>query len=148
MDINNNSSDVKGSIDSIIDTAIKNIHVDDPVIKEVLKSRMRDRINKEIKDYILPVVIENEKIKWEKENKVNVAEENKKHINMLVLETICIGFFLGLLVNQFTDVLSHSKGVEGINLPLTWTYIVILIVLIIVLVWFLWFKTVSKVRKK
>lgn len=142
----------KGSIDLAITTLLDLSGITDEDERKSTREGIREQIDEEIKNELYPKLLEMDlpdiRKEWEEEEKLKTAEENKKHIKTLVMETIFIGFLLGLFVNQVTEIISNSKGVPNINLHMTYMWTIGLGISIFLSIVFLWFKTVKKIKKK
>ncbi|MDO4589292.1 MAG: hypothetical protein Q4B33_05465 [Fusobacterium sp.] len=142
----------KGSIDLAITTLLDLSGITDEDERKITREGIREQIDGEIKNELYPKLLEMDlpdiRKEWEEEEKLKTAEENKKHIKTLVMETIFIGFLLGLFVNQVTEIISNSKGVPNINLHMTYMWTIGLGISIFLSIVFLWFKTVKKIKKK
>ena len=142
----------KGSIDLAITTLLDLSGITDEDERKITREGIREQIDEEIKNELYPKLLEMDlpdiRKEWEEEEELKTAEENKKHIKTLVMETIFIGFLLGLFVNQVTEIISNSKGVPNINLHMTYMWTIGLGISIFLSIVFLWFKTVKKIKKK
>lgn len=99
---NISEGETNDEIEYIKDSAKENLF---NVIKEEIIILEKDRIIKEAKDEI---------IKLEQERKI-------KEIKVLMYEGFIIAFVVGLIVNQATEILNVSKGVETkVTVTLLW----------------------------
>lgn len=110
-------------IENLVETYVDNKVTDGPDVKNLLREK--------IIDTVYNIVIEKEKnrIEQEAKDKIDKEEEKRKRreIKVVIIETLIIGFLVGLLVNQFTDVISYTKGVNiNIMTTLLWIFILLL----------------------
>lgn len=142
----------KGSIDLAITTLLDLSGITDEDERKSTREGIREQIDGEIKNELYPKLLEMDlpdiRKEWEEEQRLKTAEENKKHIQNLLMETVFIGFLLGLFVNQVTEIISNSKGYPNINLRMTYMWTIGLGISIFLSIVFLWFKTVKKIKKK
>lgn len=142
----------KGSIDLAITTLLDLSGITDEDERKSTREGIREQIDGEIKNELYPKLLEMDlpdiRKEWEEEQRLKTAEENKKHIQNLLMETVFIGFLLGLFVNQVTEIISNSKGYPNINLRMTYIWTIGLGISIFLSIVFLWFKTVKKIKKK
>ncbi len=92
-------------------------------VKELLKEKIRDEVSKEI------IRVEKDNIVRKSEEEIDRKEQIKKNkqIKVIVIETLILGFMIGLLANQGTDIITYIKGDKDINVELTLIFIAILI---------------------
>ena len=142
----------KGSIDLAITTLLDLSGITDEDERKSTREGIREQIDGEIKNELYPKLLEMDlpdiRKEWEEEQRLKTAEENKKHIQNLLMETVFIGFLLGLFVNQVTEIISNSKGYPNRNLRMTYMWTIGLGISIFLSIVFLWFKTVKKIKKK
>lgn len=110
---NISEGETNDEIEYIKDSAKKNLFND---IKEEIINLEKDRIIKEAEDEIK---------KLEQERKI-------KEIKVLMYEGFIIAFVVGLIVNQVTDILNVSKGVET-KVTITLLWIIVLGILTIII---------------
>ncbi len=84
---------------------------DKKFISHAMNEKLYDDLRKEIYS------IEKDRIKKElqEENERDEQLKNIRRIKILLFESLILGFFVGLLVNQATDVISFLKGSDAIN---------------------------------
>ncbi|KEI87641.1 hypothetical protein N492_11880 [Clostridium botulinum B2 267] len=89
--------------------------------KDRLKEKFLDDIKKEI------IELEKDKIKEEaKAIQIKAEEENRiKRVKVLMYEGFFIAFLVGLIVNQFTDIIGITKG-NKTNASITLLWIIAL----------------------
>lgn len=94
-------------------------------VRELVEQKIVDDVKKDIINTYKEGLLNEVREQVEHEMQL----EKIKHLKYLVIETLIVSFFVGLLANQFTDIISHLKGVQGINLSGT-TITVMLLLLI------------------
>lgn len=99
--------------------------------KEFMAKSMSESFYKDIYNELLSG--EKEKLKKQiiNEYKKEKSREKLKKLKWLVLETLLVGIVVGLFVNQITDFISISKGIQ-INSNLTFRWVLGLGLLLIV----------------
>ncbi|WP_092926114.1 hypothetical protein [Romboutsia hominis] len=109
-------------IENLTETYINTKIMDNHDVKTLLRDKIIDTVYTTVKE------IEKSKIVKEAQDKIDIEAENRKRkeIKVLIIETLIIGFIIGLLVNQFTDVISFTKGAE-INIYASLAWIIILL---------------------
>lgn len=100
---------------------------------EKINTYLQDKISKDINEEVIEVY--SKQIIEQVSKQIEQEEHIKKitQLKVMVLETLLLGIFVGLLVNQFTDGISYTKGTPGINTSGTIIWCVILLVIIILL---------------
>ena len=94
-------------------------------IHNYAKAKIRDKIVTDIKDEVKSTIIE----EHERSNKKSKFNQ----VVVLIVETVVLAFLVGLLVNQLTDLISFSKGVD-INLSATLWWILGITIILVILI--------------
>lgn len=102
--------------------------------KESIVSEIRNNLKKEIEEEV------RSQIKKEIQEAKDI--QNRKQIKRFIIETIVFSFIIGLLVNQFTDIVTYLKQED----TKIWTALVI-IGLLLILVLFTFFMYLSNVEE-
>ena len=110
------------------------IFVEDDV-EENGSSKMKSdtRLKEGVKKQIVEKEIENIKEQAHNQQKEEERNENFRKMKVLIFETLSVGFVVGLLVNQATELIANWKGIKNIELY-TWFWIFGLIIVLMVLV--------------
>ncbi len=111
-------------------------------IKEIFINSVRDSIKNEIRSNLKKEIEEEVRSQIKKEIQEEKDKQNRKQIKKFIIETIIFSFIIGLLVNQFTDIVTYLKQ----NDTKIWTAIVI-IVLLLILVFFTFFMYLSNLEE-
>lgn len=120
-------------IDSYLQNNVSEIEKTHINVKEIVREKLALDISEEIIGKEEDRIMESAKLGIERENEANKT----KQIKVLVMETLFLGFLIGLLANQGTDIITAVKG-ESINIEQTLMWIIILS-LIIIAFGFLWY---------
>ncbi|MFR3558129.1 MAG: hypothetical protein ACLTUN_06285 [Paraclostridium sordellii] len=109
-------------IDVYIDSKLPETKSEEDIVKDLLKKQILSDITNSI------VREERDRIVNEAEVEIDKRNQNKKKIAMkvILMETIFLGFLIGLLVNQGTDLITFIKG-GNIDIMKTLICIVILV---------------------
>lgn len=102
-------------------------------------SAAEDSIKKRIVEEIEPVIKEKVKAQVETEENEKKLEELKE----IIWSGFLVAFFVGLLVNQVTDVITHLKGND--NMQGTLTAIIILLLLCLAVFLYMFIAKVKKI---
>ena len=102
-------------------------------------SAAEDAIKKRIVEEIEPVIKEKVKVEVETEENEKKLEELKE----IIWSGFLVAFFVGLLVNQVTDVITHLKGDD--NMQGTLAAIIILLLLCLAVFLYMFIAKVKKI---
>ena len=115
-------------LDEIIDSYI-NKKIPD-IQEEENTEDIRNLLKKQILSDVTEVIISNEKDKIVQQAELDI--DKKKHdkkrqeMKIVVIETLFLGFLIGLLANQGTDLITYIKG-GNVNVGQTLMWIILLI---------------------
>ena len=100
--------------------------------KEYIKDSAKKNLFNDIKEEIIN--LEKDRIIKEAEDEIKKLEQERKikEIKVLMYEGFIIAFVVGLIVNQVTDILNVSKGVET-KVTITLLWIIVLGILTIII---------------
>lgn len=109
-------------IDVYVEKTIPETKEDTSDVKHYVKGKLMEDISREI------INIRKEEIMEEIERKIAAEDEinKRKHTKVLVIETLFLGFLIGLLVNQGTDLITFIKGGD-VNITQTLAWVIILL---------------------
>ena len=112
-------------------------------VRKLLKEKIREEISQEI------IEIEKDRISKKLEEEVDRKDElrKKKQIKSIVIETLVLGFLIGLLANQGTDIITYIKGGTDINIVLTLIWIVILLIVNVLFAFLMYIDNLDEIFK-
>ena len=112
-------------------------------VRKLLKEKIREEISQEI------IEIEKDRISKKVEEEVDRKDElrKKKQIKSIVIETLVLGFLIGLLANQGTDIITYIKGGTDINIVLTLIWIVILLIVNVLFAFLMYIDNLDEIFK-
>ena len=112
-------------------------------VRKLLKEKIREEISQEI------IEIEKDRISKKVEEEVDRKDElrKKKQIKSIVIETLVLGFLIGLLANQGTDIITYIKGGTDINIVLTLIWIVILLIVNVLFAFLMYIDNLGEIFK-
>ena len=112
-------------------------------VRKLLKEKIREEISQEI------IEIEKDRISKKVEEEGDRKDElrKKKQIKSIVIETLVLGFLIGLLANQGTDIITYIKGGTDINIVLTLIWIVILLIVNVLFAFLMYIDNLDEIFK-
>lgn len=112
-------------------------------VRKLLKEKIREEISQEI------IEIEKDRISKKVEEEVDRKDElrKKKQIKSIVIETLVLGFLIGLLANQGTDIITYIKGGTDINIVLTLIWIAILLIVNVLFAFLMYIDNLDEIFK-
>lgn len=129
-------------LDDLINSKCNQLQEAEGVSKNDIKlyqNALKEKLKENIKDEI----IKEEATRLTKEYQKNILDEKIKQLKILFFTGIIVSFFIGLLVNQVTDLISIWKGTLNKEiLYFTFAGVGIISVLVIVLVVYLLFSSI------
>lgn len=90
---------------------------------------LRQNVKGEILSELNAEEIENREKRIAEEVKQHTTQNALQEAKSVIIEGIILAFFVGLLVNQFTDIITYLKGGEGPFNPTLWIIAGIVVVL-------------------
>lgn len=126
------------TLDKVVSTYVHNNAEEKQEEPDIL-SAAEDSIKKRIVEEIEPVIKEKVKAQVETEENEKKLEELKE----IIWSGFLVAFFVGLLVNQVTDVITHLKGND--NMQGTLTAIIILLLLCLAVFLYMFIAKVKKI---
>ena len=110
-------------------------------VKKLLLNQIYTEVEYEVRDYAI-----------QKADKIIEKKADKKRINefrRLTIDGLIVAFFVGLLVNQVTDIIGYLKGCfEMPNIKITMIFSVGLLIICIVIISWLFISEVIKMLEK
>ena len=118
----------KELLDEIIDSYI-NKKIPD-IQEEENTEDIRNLLKKQILSDVTEVIISNEKDKIVQQAELDIdkkkQDKKRQEMKIVVIETLFLGFLIGLLANQGTDLITYIKG-GNVNVGQTLMWIILLI---------------------
>ena len=115
-------------LDEIIDRYI-NKKIPD-IQEEENTEDIRNLLKKQILSDVTEVIISNEKDKIVQQAELDIdkkkQDKKRQEMKIVVIETLFLGFLIGLLANQGTDLITYIKG-GNVNVGQTLMWIILLI---------------------
>ena len=115
-------------LDEIIDSYI-NKKIPDMQGEEDTED-IRNLLKKQILSDVTEVIISNEKDKIVQQAELDIdkkkQDKKRQEMKIVVIETLFLGFLIGLLANQGTDLITYIKGGD-VNVGQTLMWIILLI---------------------
>lgn len=115
-------------LDEIIDSYI-NKKIPD-IQEEENTEDIRNLLKKQILSDVTEVIISNEKDKIVQQAELDIdkkkQDKKRQEMKRVVIETLFLGFLIGLLANQGTDLITYIKG-GNVNVGQTLMWIILLI---------------------
>ena len=115
-------------LDEIIDSYI-NKKIPD-IQEEENTEDIRNLLKKQILSDVTEVIISNEKDKIVQQAELDIdkkkQDKKRQEMKTVVIETLFLGFLIGLLANQGTDLITYIKG-GNVNVGQTLMWIILLI---------------------
>nr|WP_288564231.1 hypothetical protein [uncultured Romboutsia sp.] len=115
-------------LDEIIDSYI-NKKIPD-IQEEENTEDIRNLLKKQILSDVTEVIISNEKDKIVQQAELDIdkkkQDKKRQEMKIVVIETLFLGFLIGLLANQGTDLITYIKG-GNVNVGQTLMWIILLI---------------------
>lgn len=115
-------------LDEIIDSYI-NKKIPD-IQEEENTEDIRNLLKKQILSDVTEVIISNEKDKIVQQAELDIdkkkQDKKRQEMKKVVIETLFLGFLIGLLANQGTDLITYIKG-GNVNVGQTLMWIILLI---------------------
>ena len=115
-------------LDEIIDSYI-NKKIPD-IQEEENTEDIRNLLKKQILSDVTEVIISNEKDKRVQQAELDIdkkkQDKKRQEMKIVVIETLFLGFLIGLLANQGTDLITYIKG-GNVNVGQTLMWIILLI---------------------
>ena len=91
---------------------------------------IRNLLKKQILSDVTEVIISNEKDKIVQQAELDIdkkkQDKKRQEMKIVVIETLFLGFLIGLLANQGTDLITYIKG-GNVNVGQTLMWIILLI---------------------
>lgn len=115
-------------VDAYINTLNLEENEDLDFIKDSIKRNFLNDIKKEI------IQVEKNRIVKEATEEIDKLEQARriKEIRVLMYEGVILAFVVGLIVNQFTEILNLTKGVQTkVTITLLWIVILGIVTLIV-----------------
>ena len=115
-------------LDEIIDSYI-NKKIPD-IQEEENTEDIRNLLKKQILSDVTEVIISNEKDKIVQQAELDIdkkkQDKKRQEMKIVVIETLFLGFLIGLLANQGADLITYIKG-GNVNVGQTLMWIILLI---------------------
>lgn len=144
----NDKISLKLIVDYFVDSHDKNKaheNLQNEIVVKAAKDRIEDIIKKQIMDEMRETVHKEEAAKLEEERQEGILRDTKT----LIVQTIILGFVVGLLVNQVTDIFSfYFKGDSLINIGATWIITLICLIVAICLSFYILLKELIPIVKE
>lgn len=118
-------------LDDLINSKCNQLQEAEGVSKDDIKL-YQNALKEKLKEDIKGEIIKEEAIRLTEEYKKNILDEKIKQLEILFFTGIVVSFFIGLLVNQVTDLISIWKGTlnkEVFNFTLTMVGVISIITL-------------------
>lgn len=138
------SESLKTLIDKYVKSQKISIEGSDEEKKEVItaaKERLYDKIYQEVKEEVKEKALEEADDIIDERKRLRQLSELKK----LVWSGFLVAFFVGILVNQVTDIIGYLKG--SVSLTSIWPTVAIIIILLIICIMCFGWAFVSEILK-
>ena len=115
-----------------------------PYIRDLAKTELTNRIYKEIKEELKEQIIKEAQDEIDKKSNLKQIQE----IKALTISGAMLAIFVGLFVNQITELIDFYKGpIKEIDVQLTWKASIVLLGLTSLITVFWFFRSALKVIK-
>ena len=144
----NDNISLKRIVDYFVDNHVKSKDSENSqneIVYKAAKERIEDTVKQQIMDEMREVVHKEEVAKLEEERQIGILRDTKT----LIIQTIVLGFVVGLLVNQVTDIFSfYFKGDNLINIGATWIITLVCLVVAVCLSIYILLKELMPIVKE